>query len=53
MRRVEAGVNLNRGRAYRSMLRRGFTAESYGVSMHRPDAPAYNRPDTYVVDDLR
>ncbi|ETW25333.1 hypothetical protein [Mycobacterium gastri] len=49
MRRVEAGVNLNRGLAYRSMLRRGFTAELYGVSMHRPDAPAY----IYVVDDLR
>ncbi|POX87582.1 GNAT family N-acetyltransferase [Mycobacterium kansasii] len=53
MRRVEAGVNLNCGLAYRSMLRRGFTAESYGVSMHRPDAPAYNRHDTYVIDDLR
>lgn len=51
--RVEAGVNLNRSRAYRSMLRRGFRADSYGISMHRPDSPAYNRPDTYVVDDLR
>ncbi|VBA46008.1 hypothetical protein LAUMK191_00505 [Mycobacterium attenuatum] len=53
MRRVEAGVNLSRSLAYRSMLRHGFTAQSYGVSMHRPDAPAYNRPDTYVIDDLR
>lgn len=51
--RLHAGVNLNRSEAYRSMLQRGFRAESYGISMHRPDAPAYNRPDTYVIDDLR
>ncbi len=53
LQRMEAGVNLNRRRVYRSMLRRGFRADSYGISMHRPDSPAYNRPDVYIVDDLR
>ena len=24
-----------------------------GVAMHRPDSPAYNRPDVFVVDDWR
>jgi GNAT superfamily N-acetyltransferase len=51
--RMEAGVNLNRSQAYRTMLRRGFRANSLGVAMHRPDSPAYNRPDVYVVDDWR
>ncbi|BCQ10864.1 hypothetical protein JMUB5695_04323 [Mycobacterium heckeshornense] len=51
--RLEAGVNLNRSRAYRAMLQRGYRADMYGISMHRPDSPAYNGPDVYVVDDLR
>jgi len=51
--RMEAGVNLNRSQAYRTMLQRGFRANSLGVAMHRPDSPAYNRPDVYVVDDWR
>jgi len=50
---IEAGVNLNRSHAYRTMLRRGFRLKSLGVAMHRPDSPAYNRPDVYVVDDWR
>jgi hypothetical protein len=24
-----------------------------GVTMLRPNEPAYNRPDAYVIDDLR
>ncbi|MBS4728429.1 hypothetical protein MSM1_08795 [Mycobacterium sp. SM1] len=51
--RMEAGVNLNRSRAYRTMLGRGFRAVMYGVAMHRNDSPAYNRPDVYIADDLR
>lgn len=50
---MEAGVNLNRSQAYRTMLRRGFRVKGLGVAMHRPDSPAYNRPDVYVVDDWR
>ena len=53
LQRLEAGVNLNRRQAYRQMLQRGFHSTSLGVAMHRPDAPAYNRPDAFVVDDWR
>jgi len=51
--RLEAGVNLNRSQAYRQMLQRGFRTDIQGVAMHRPDSPAYNRPDVFVVDDWR
>ena len=53
LRRMEAGVNLNRSQAYRQLLRRGFRTHIQGVAMHRPDSPAYNRPDVYVIDDWR
>jgi hypothetical protein len=50
---LEAGINLNRGQAYRQMLRRGFRTYVQGVAMHKPDSPAYNRSDVFVVDDWR
>ena len=53
LQRMEAGVNLNRSQAYRQMLRRGFRPDIQGVAMHKPDSPAYNRPDAFVVDDWR
>jgi len=53
LRRMEAGVNLNRGQAYRQMLGRGFRTDKQGVAMHRPDSPAYNRTDVFIVDDWR
>jgi hypothetical protein len=51
--RIEAGVNLNRSQAYRRMLQRGFRIDISGVAMHRPDSPAYNRPEIFVIDDWR
>ena len=51
--RVEAGVNLSRSKAYRRMLQRGFRTDISGVAMHRPDLPAYNHPDIFVIDDWR
>jgi GNAT superfamily N-acetyltransferase len=51
--RLVAGVNSGRREAYRRVLERGFRVEFLGVAMHRPDEPAYNRPDTYVIDDWR
>jgi len=51
--RVVAGVNLNRSRAYRALLERGYRADGQGVAMHRPDSPGYNRPDVFIVDDWR
>ncbi len=51
--RMEAGVNLSRSLAYRQMLRRGFRTDIQGVAMHKPDSPAYNRPDAVLLDDWR
>jgi GNAT superfamily N-acetyltransferase len=51
--RVEGGVNFGRCSAYRAMLRAGFRTSSFGVAMHKPDSPGYNRPDVYAIDDWR
>jgi GNAT superfamily N-acetyltransferase len=51
--RMEAGVNLGRGQAYRQMLRHGFRTDFQGVAMHKPDSPAFNRPEVFVLDDWR
>ncbi len=51
--RLVAGVNTSRSQAYRHMLRHGFRTDNQGVAMHRPDSPAYNRPETFVLDDWR
>jgi GNAT superfamily N-acetyltransferase len=50
---VTAGVNLGRMEAYRLLLREGFRATLHGVAMHRPWAPAYDRPDIFALDDWR
>jgi hypothetical protein len=51
--RLVAGVNTARHGAYRALLGRGYRAMMHGVTMLRPNTPAYNRPDAYVIDDLR
>jgi hypothetical protein len=52
--RLVAGVNTGRLDAYRRMLQRGFRAGQIGISMRlRPDGPDYDRPEHYVMDDLR
>jgi hypothetical protein len=51
--RIEAGVHLERTQAYRDMLRLGFRIERTALAMHRDNNPAYNRPDTYILDDWR
>jgi GNAT superfamily N-acetyltransferase len=48
-----AGVNAARHAAYRQLIERGFRILVSGVAMLRPDAPAFNRPDCFVIDDLR
>jgi GNAT superfamily N-acetyltransferase len=50
---IEAGVNLARRDAAERMRRRGFKAVTHGVAMMRPHAEGFNRPDAYVLDDLR
>jgi predicted N-acetyltransferase YhbS len=49
-----AGVNTGRLHAYRRLLARGFRTQQIGVSMWlRPEAPHFDRPEHYVLDDLR
>ena len=43
LRRMEAGVNLNRSQVYRQMLTRGFRTDIQGVAIDRLDLPACNR----------
>ncbi len=35
------------------MLARGFRMDFIGIAMHRHNAPGYDRPDVFVVDDWR
>jgi GNAT superfamily N-acetyltransferase len=53
MTRLAASVNTARREAYRGLLQRGYDPFAFGVAMHRPDEPAYDRPGVYVVDDRR
>jgi GNAT superfamily N-acetyltransferase len=48
-----ACVNTGRHEAYRRLLARGFRVDFIGIAMHRSNAPAYDRPDVFVVDDWR
>ena len=48
-----AGTNTARHDAYRILLARGFRTVLQGVAMHRPNAPAYSRPELFVIDDWR
>ncbi|HLW47672.1 MAG TPA: GNAT family N-acetyltransferase [bacterium] len=51
--RLDAGVNLARHGAYRTMLQHGFRTAFQGVVMQRHNDAGYNRPDAYVIDDWR
>jgi GNAT superfamily N-acetyltransferase len=53
MARLEAGVNLARHEAYRTMLACGFRTDLPGVVMQRPNEPGYNCPGVYLIDDWR
>jgi GNAT superfamily N-acetyltransferase len=51
--RIEAGINFERLDAYQQLLRRGFVVERQALAMHLRGRRAYNRHDTFVLDDLR
>jgi len=51
--RLIAGTNSGRRAAYKMLQTRGFRADLNGLAMHRPDAPGYDRPDGFVIDDWR
>ncbi len=53
MTHVSAGVNSGCHNAYRRMIARGFRAEFQGVLMLKPNEPALDLPDRYVLCDLR
>lgn len=53
MARVLVGVNTGREQAYRQMMARGFRSQMHLVTMHRPNEPAYSRPNDFVLDDWR
>jgi len=50
---VLAGVNTACHNAYRRMIERGFRTDFQGVMMLRPNEPAFDRSDCYVICDLR
>jgi len=52
--RLVAGVDTGRLDAYRRLLARGFGIERVGLSMRlRPEAPDFDTPAHYVIDDRR
>lgn len=51
--RLVAGVNTGRYEAYRKLISQGFRTEFQGVVMDKPNEPAYNNPETYLIDDWR
>lgn len=53
MKSVMVGVNTACHNAYRRMIARGFRTDFQGVLMLRPNEPAFDRPECYVLCDLR
>ena len=51
--RLTLGVNTARHQAYRRLVAAGMRTDMAGVTMHRPNAPGYDTPDTYILDDWR
>ena len=51
--RLLAGVNMARHQAYRTIVAKGFRTEFMGVAMQKANAPGFNRPGVYVLDDWR
>jgi len=50
---LEAGVNLGREEAYRTLRTHGFRTDFQGVTMHQPNESGYHCPGVYVIDDWR
>jgi len=50
---ILAGVNTACHNAYRRMLAKGYRTEFQGVMMSKPNEPAFDNPDSYVICDLR
>lgn len=50
---IEAGVNLSHDAAFDVMLRRNYRISFIGVAMQKPNEPAHNRKENFVLDDWR
>jgi len=50
---LEAGTNLAREHAYRTMRSRGYGVTIQGVAMQRPNISGFNHAEAYVIDDWR
>jgi 3-dehydroquinate dehydratase len=48
-----AGVNMGRHEAYRTLAAKNFRADMIGVAMQKSNAPGFNRPGIYILDDWR
>ena len=51
--KLTAGINTARRAVYTAMMKRDFKVVQQGVAMHRPDDMAYDKADSYVIDDWR
>ncbi len=47
---ITAGMNMERHEAYKTMIETGFFTSTLYVTMHKPNEPAYNRSDVFVMD---
>jgi len=45
-----AGMNMERHEAYKTMIETGFVISTLYVTMHKPNEPAYNRPNIFLLD---
>ena len=51
--RLVCGMSAERDRAYHKMIALGFKIDRLAVAMHKPNKPAYNHSDVFVIDDWR
>jgi predicted N-acetyltransferase YhbS len=50
---ISAGASTACEAAHTALLRRGWRVTRYGVTMARPNRPVFNRPELFVLCDLR
>ena len=53
LKRLIAGANDGREKAWKRLIGRGFRSDFQGAAMQRHNDLGYNRPETYIVDDWR
>jgi hypothetical protein len=53
LKRLIAGANAGREKAWKRLIARGFRSDFQGVAMQRHNDPGYNRSETYIIDDWR